>query len=280
MSAHHPVFAEFQRVSSTASGHHVYDFLGTRTDVRYRKGWDRHAPAEGTVITPGYPPVNEHYFDWVATLDCVQRADGVLRMAELGAGWAPWLVRAAAAARQRRAIGQLELLAVEADETHHGWVRAHFQDNDLRPDDFELLRGAVGATAGTLRFPRLANPDEDYGASTRAARPGTDMVEVTAYSIADVLVRFTGPLDFMHVDIQGAEYDALPPAMPLLKQHVRAVMVGTHLANDKHDELARRFLDDGWQPVLQFARNGTAATEFGEISFGDGFLYFRNPAIG
>ena len=280
MTQHHPIFETFERVSSLASGHHVYDFVGACTDVAYRKGWAQHAPRAGAQMLPGFPPVNEHYFDWVATLQCVRRATGTFRMAELGAGWAPWLVRAAAAARQCPFITGLELVAVEADETHHGWVKTHFAENGLQADSFHLLRGAVAAASGTIRFPRIANPDEDYGASTRSARSGSNFVEVPAFSIADVLGHFTGPVDFMHVDIQGAEYDALPPALPLLRQTVRAIMVGTHLSGDDHLRLARQFVDAGWLEVMNFPRNETVATEHGEVKFGDGFLFFRNPEIG
>lgn len=276
MTKHHPIFETFDRVASVASGHHVYDFLGVCTDVAYRKGWAQHAPRAGAEYKPGYPPLNEHYFDWVATLQSVRRGSGTFRMAELGAGWAPWLVRAAAAARQCPYITGMELVAVEADETHYGWVKAHFAENGLLSETFRFLRGAVAGQSGTIRFPRIANPDEDYGASTRTVRAGSDFVEVPAFTIADVLARFSGPVDFMHVDIQGAEYDALPPAMSLLKQSVRAIMVGTHLSIERHEQLARQFADAGWLEVMNFPRNETVATEFGEVKFGDGFLYYRN----
>ena len=52
----------------------------------------------------------------------------------------------------------------------------------------------------------------------------------------------------MHVDIQGAEYDVVPPNMPLLKKNVKRLMVGTHLANEKHDDLVKLLETEGWQP--------------------------------
>jgi FkbM family methyltransferase len=278
---HHPIFANFARVSSVASGHHVHDFLGVRTNVAYKKGWAKHAPRAGVVIHPNYPAVNEHYFDWIVMLQCVSSASGTFRMAELGAGWAPWLVRAAAAVRQHSLVKALELVAVEADETHHRWVQEHFADNDVEVGPgVHLLRGAISEQSGTIRFPRINNPDEDYGASTRALRPDGEFVEVPAFSLADVLARFSGPLDLMHVDVQGAEYSALPPAMALLKRQVRAIMVGTHIADARHFELARTFTDAGWLEVMNYPRNQAVATEFGEVQFGDGFLFFRNPALG
>lgn len=277
MKVHHPIFGLFERKPVIASGHHVYDFLGGATDVGFKKGWAKHAARAQAELLPALPVLNEHYFDWIATLDCVRSAQGVFRMVELGAGWAPWLVRAALAARQRPEITSLELLAVEADSTHFAWVQQHFADNGLRSPDFRFLHGAMAASAGTIRFPRITNPDEDYGASTRTATTSPDFVEVTAYTLPDVLAYFSGPVDFIHVDIQGAEYDVLPPAFGLLNQRVRAVMVGTHISLDKHIEMTSLFVRNGWQQVMNFPRNQLSQTPHGEVLFGDGFLYFRNP---
>jgi len=278
---HHPVFSSFRPIPCIGTGRHVFDFIGSATDVRYRKGWEVHALAPGRALTPPLPPANEHYFDWVATLESVDAASGSFRMAELGAGWSPWLVRAALACRQRPDIERVELVAVEADETHHGWVLAHLADNRVEGPGVRVqaLRGAMAGQSGTIRFPRIANPDENYGASTRAVNANTGYVEVTAYTLQDVLEQFSGPVDFLHIDIQGAEYDVLPSAMDLLDERVRALMVGTHLSDERHDALATRLRDAGWREQMNFARNRASVTSVGEITFGDGFLYFRNPKL-
>lgn len=276
---HHPVFSTFSPVPCVGTGQHVFDFLGSATQVRYRKGWEAHALAAGRRMTPPLPPPNEHYFDWVATLQAVNAARGTFRMAELGAGWSPWLVRAALACRQRPGINALELVAVEADETHHAWVQSHFADNQLAPGCAQALRGAMAGQQGVIRFPRIANPDENYGASTRSVSAKTDWVEVPAYTLQDILARFSGPVDFLHVDIQGAEYDVLPPALGMLQRQVRAMMVGTHLSDELHDALAAQLADAGWVQELNFPRNRSSPTSAGDIAFGDGFLYFSNPAL-
>jgi FkbM family methyltransferase len=276
---HHPIFSRFSRVKSTGTGHHVFDFIGTKTDAAFRRGWSQHATAAGAEVQPPYPPANEHYFDWVATLTAVDRCSGTFRMAELGAGWAPWLTRAALAAHQRPAIMELELVAVEADAVHYDWVCQHFEENRVGGAGVHALRGAVAAQAGTIRFPKVDNPDENYGASTRAVRAGTEYVEVTAYTLEQVLDRFTGPVDLVHIDIQGAEYDALPPAMPLLRSHTKSIMIGTHISLEHHRQMAGMFQREGWREVFNFERNALCDTQVGPIQFGDGFLLFDNPAL-
>ena len=276
---HHPIFESFARVTSIGTGNLVFDFLGSATDVSFRKGWSQHAIRDGQQVTPAYPVLNEHYFDWVATLNAVDRARGVFRMAELGAGWAPWLIRAALAARQRPAIARLELVAVEADEMHFDWVRRHFTTNGVGGDGVHCLRGAVTGRSGVARFPKVTNPDENYGASTRQAMGAHDVIEIPAFTIAEVLGRFSGTVDLVHMDIQGSEYEALPPAMALLRHQVKSVMVGTHVSLDLHRQLAAQFHEEGWREAINFERNALCETPFGPVQFGDGFLLFENPDL-
>ena len=255
----------------------MFDFVGSATDVAFKKGWSQYAVKPGVVVQPAYPPLNEHYFDWVVTLCAVDQSGETFRMAELGAGWAPWLVRAACAARQRRGIRNLELMAVEADEMHYNWVQQHFATNAVRGAGLHHLHGAVAPESGVIRFPRVESPDENYGASLRGVRPGSEFVEVAAYSVSDLLSHFTGPIDLMHVDIQGAEYDVIPAAMSLLKDRVKSIMIGTHISGEHHRSLAAELAGHGWEAVMEFPRNEMSKTEHGEIKFDDGFLFFRNP---
>ena len=146
-------------------------------------------------------------------------------MAELGAGWGPWLVRGAFAARQQPEISTVELLGVEADPTHFAWMRQHFSDNGLNPDAHTLLNAAAAGWAGTVSFPVNENPDDDYGTSIASAARAARTITVPAHTLPDLLGRFSGPVDFLHVDIQGAEYEALPSAMDAMTAQVRSVMM-------------------------------------------------------
>lgn len=276
---HHPIFEKFQPQMVTGTGEHVFDFLGVATDASFKKGWEKWAIHKGRNHVYSYPPVNEHYFDWIALLQAVENANGTLRIAELGAGWAPWLVRGAVAARQKEHIKDVILLAVEADPTHFGWIKRHFMDNSILPSTHELIEGAVAAKPQTFKFPRIHNPEEDYGASLRSGEYSKDFIEVQGYTLEDIVSRFDGPIDFMHADIQGAEYDVFPPNMGLMKKHVKYFMVGTHMANEKHDAFRELFTSSGWELEMEFPRMELSQTEYGDVQFGDGFLFFRNPDL-
>jgi FkbM family methyltransferase len=276
---HHPIFSSFQKATCIGTGKHIFDFLGVATDVEYKKGWRKYALKRGWQCSPDYPLVNEDYFGWIAMLESVRAASGTFRMAELGAGWAPWLVRAVFAARQNSRINGFELVGVEADPTHHHWMRDHFLDNDLNPDEFQLLQGGVSPTAGMVRFPKIKDPDAEYGASIRALSNSSEYVEVPGYTLPDLLGRFSGALDFLHMDIQSAEYDVIPDSMRQLKSSVKAIVVSTHLSREKHDGLHELFVQQEWDPVMSFARKSHVGTEYGLVEFDDGFLFYRNKLV-
>jgi FkbM family methyltransferase len=273
------VFSLFKAVSSVGTGIHMHDFIGARTRVSYKRAWANYAIPAGKGITPGLPPKNEHYFDWIVILEAVSRARGTFRMAELGAGWAPWTVRAALATRQMLEVDQLELLAIEADPTHYGWMLEHFQDNDLASGHFHLLHGVASGRSETMRFPVISEPDVDYGASLNNAKSNIDTIEVESYTMENIMNKFSGPLDCLHVDIQGAEYDCLPPAMDLLKQQVKLVMIGTHLSDEAHDNLSEQFRGAGWHEMMNLPRNRISPTPWGNIALNDGLLWYSNPDL-
>jgi FkbM family methyltransferase len=276
---HHSVFNHFQRKLSLGTGRHIFDFLGGATDVAFKKGWERYALQKGTNITPQFPQRNEHYFDWVALLYVVLEARGVLRMAELGAGYGPWLVRGALASRQCSAVEQVELLGIEADLTRFYWMEKHFLDNGIEPSDHHLFHGAVSTNYEKLLFPRIDNPSEDYGVSLRSASPDSINVEVQGYPLANLLSYFTGPVDLLHMDAQGVEYEVIPANLELLKSRVRHLVIGTHVSQKRHLELYSLLFSHGWQSIMSFPRGEEVMTEFGSIRFGDGFQFWKNPEI-
>ena len=275
--SHHPIFESFSRTEAETSGLHVYDFLGGATRVAYNRGWASHAPAAGKKMTPGFPPPNEHYLDWIALLTAVSKASGTFRMAEFCAGWAPWLARGALAAKQKGMASQL--LAVEADPTHFAWVREHFEDNGIDPAAHQLIQGAVSDKPETLRFPVIADPDVNYGASLKVGETTAETIDVRGYTIDEILAKFDGPLDFLHIDIQGAEYDAVPPHLDLIGDRVRAIMIGTHFKDELHDGLVDQLSAAGWTERLNLGRNRDNDTPWGPIRTNDGFLWFENPRL-
>lgn len=274
---HHDVFEKFERVRSTGTGRHVLDFVGARFDQDMRAGFEKYATRADHAVTPSLPPFNEHYYDWIMLLSAIDDAKDGFRMAELGAGFGLWTVRAWHAARQRFAPEDIHLLAIEADQIHYNWIWQALEENGVPASAVEVILGAAVSSSRMLRFPKLTDPSSDYGASIYARTE--EFVDVQGYSVAELLERFDRPVDFLHVDIQGAEYEALGSAMAALKKRCKRILIGTHSSDAQHDALHVSFVEDGWRPVLVAPRKSQADIGYGPIPTGDGVLAYENPDL-
>ena len=209
------------------------DFLGVRTRCAYLG--DNYAVLSGTV--EGTPGTEKHPLhdpaEWIGTLRSVMEAASTGRFVavELGAGWAPGLVGAATAAKTR-GINTIKLAGLEGSAHHFAFMHQHFRDNFLDPAQHLLLHAVAGSTDGTARFPILANPRTEWAAeadfqTTNKSAPAASFEEVPSISIKTLLKQLP-PVDLIHCDIQGAEYEVMQAAAPTLQSRVRRVVIGTH----------------------------------------------------
>ncbi len=230
------------------------DFLGSKTRLTSLPAV--YASKSGSVeggpnsATRGMHGISE----WTGTLRSVLDAkDGVVAV-ELGAGWAPWLVAVAAAAK-KRGLDKVELIGVEGSLEHVEFCRRHFLDNGLDPDAHRILHAVVGQEDGVARFPRLADPSHHYGASasfnedTTQTDPGyAGWEEVKCISLK-TLLKDVPKIDILHSDVQGAETSVLSAAMDLLNERLRRIVVGTH-SRLIEAELFALFSSNGW--ILEY----------------------------
>lgn len=279
MIAHDAVFKNFERCEITADGEHIYDFLGLATAVRFKKSWAKFAPPAGSKFKPNLPVVNEHYLDWVALLESVLRAGDVFRIVELGAGWGTWSSSGLAACKQVSHIMRTEVVAIEADGAHYEWMCEHFAKNNIMHDGVHLVHGAVGVESGLVEFPVIENPDEDYGGSLRQVDTSKNTVAVKQYTLEDLLSMVAGPVDFLHIDIQGEEYNILPDAMDILRSRVKSILIGTHISSEGHSYIVSLFESHGWEIRMDYERGKLCNTPYGDIQLGDGVIVANNPPL-
>src|SRR5438552_1359871 len=121
------VIRHFARYEGDGTPGFVTNFLGVKTRLSYFSGIDHLSG-----VVEDYPcPNNFHAtaLEWAGLLRTVREAAGrELTVDELGAGWGPWLISAAVAARQI-GINRVRLLGVVGSAKHVGFMHAHFQDN-------------------------------------------------------------------------------------------------------------------------------------------------------
>jgi hypothetical protein len=208
------------------------NFIGVRT----RPAFYPNILTERTgTVDPPPIPANWHadIAEWASCLRSIDLAGDRFVMLELGCGWGCWMNNLGVAAKS---LGKkVRLFGMEADEDSLRFARLAFNDNGITEDEFTLVQGIAGKSGSVALFPRVGaegggggeavfNPTSDQ---LRAALDSGEYVRIPVIDI-DTLTRDEKRLDFVHVDIQGAELDLLTEQFDWLCRKVRYVFVGTH----------------------------------------------------
>jgi FkbM family methyltransferase len=221
----------------------------------------------------------EHVIDWLPLADAVAHSGETFCMAALGAGWGRWLAAGGALAKQ---TGRpFFLVGVEADAEHFCWMTRHFAENGFDPSHYRLIEAAASSVAGTCRF-AIGDSQAWYGQSiVKDKHQTTGTRTVRAVTIQDILNE-ASPLDYLHMDIQGAELEVLSSHPDLLDDQVRLINIGTHSAEI---EVGLRKLFKGlkWQAVYDVKLGSSMLVRVGGVEnvveFQDGAQIWRNPKL-
>ncbi|MEP7309713.1 MAG: FkbM family methyltransferase [Acidobacteriota bacterium] len=232
------------------------------------------------------PSIDDNIFDWLVLLEAVAEAKDAFTMAALGAGWGRWLVAGAFAARQCGIPSRL--IGVEAEPTHFHWMQQHFADNGIDPADHQLIEAAASGRSGRAWF-YFGKPDSWYGQSIindrtldQASGAETEYNGEKARLVRTIdlteLFASHRRIDYLHMDIQGAELDVLSSAPEVLTDKVRRVLVGTH-STEIEAGLRRLFADIGWRAQYDFPLNAQLRVADAVVTLGDGVQVWINPGL-
>lgn len=249
-----------------------------------------------TGVSP-LPHVHEELFEYVSLLEAVKEAGEHFTFVECGAGWGRWSCIAAVAAR--RLAKQYSLHMIEAEPQHVQWITTHMDDNDIRPSHYHVhpyLIGRHGVAPFVVISPDQAmTPRTWYGQATWWGAPDTPgkseidylghkatmheggwgTIDVACRPLHEILADVPG-IDFIDMDIQGAEADAIELSIDFLCERVKRLYIGTHTP-EVEQRLRRLLADRGWTSKLDFGTATTVETEYGSVAFGDGVQFWINP---
>jgi FkbM family methyltransferase len=213
---------------------------------------------------------------------------------ELGAGWGRLCLELAGAidfnmipCRPRR----YSCLAVEAEPVHYGWLKEHFEVQQISGTP---VFGAVSDKTGTGHFDALSSsPDSEYGQAILPLRGrrglpslhslrkilGGKAVRVPMYTL-DRLAQLHGleRIDVVQMDVQGAEFDVIKGAA----ESIRTGIVDHFLINIHRDEYHReipKILEDRYELVVNLQRGKLGAVQgFPPIDVNDGIQMYKRKA--
>jgi FkbM family methyltransferase len=288
-------FGRYEHWSGFVPGGFVVDWIGTRTRVDVEdyllSPQIAAAVSHDRTMQQALPLGEDLLLDWVPLLEAVELAPGAFTIVALGAGWGRWAVAGAFAARQ--CGKEYRIVAVEAEPTHFQWLLRHLCDNGIDRDRARTIHAAANAYSGTCMF-QVGNPTGTYGQSIvsedqlgdpqfreELQRSGIEPSVVQCVDLAEVL-RGVDRVDYMHMDIQGAEADFLLAHPNLLDERVAMVNVGTHSAVIER-KLRKHFSSRDWLPRYDIPMNESIVAVVGEqahaIQFGDGVMVWENPRL-
>jgi FkbM family methyltransferase len=295
------VFRRFEPWAGEVEPGWTVNWLGVRTRSAIQSVSSGAGAASFVQHTP--PTASEDFFEWLAVLESVVESRGRFTMVELGAGWGRWLVNAAAALRQLDPSRDCLLVGLEAEPTHFAWLQQHLRDNGLDPSRHRLIRAAVAAHDGRVRF-QQGDPAGWYGQAielddpaAKASGPVSRLIRWSRNSIANQLARGSAArrvrrvravslttllrqldrVDLVDADVQGVEADVFEAARDDLAAKVARVHIGTH-GPDNHDRIRRLFFELGWECRFDYEGAQSHETPWGPAIFEDGAQSWVNPA--
>ena len=229
------------------------------------------AAAEGTTAEP---IIEEEYFQWGHALLAAASAErgGTFVVAEIGARYGPWAMRAARAAEVLGRSKSFHVITVDPETLHVGWTREHFALNGMVAPRFKLdvvqarfcdqLQGERKTSTGTLSVVR---------------RSGMRLENCIASILKNV-----DHVDYLDIDAQGAE--KLMVLSDVDKAALRAKVRRTHI--ETHSDLIWAGLEKALVPMgFKVMQNATwmysayRSENFGPTWWRGGQFYAINTAL-
>jgi FkbM family methyltransferase len=195
-----------------------------------------------------------------------------------------WISNAAAALKRRRnsTILRQKLIALEANKTRFDLMIKNCEQNEIPASDIELLRMACTPNGS----PVLMTCNDDYGAAVfkndvllkscegESVPMGGHVIEkVPAIRLEELIKE---EVDFLDIDIQGAELGVIASCIDVLDRFVKMAHVGTH-SPTIDAKLSDMFSLHRWQPRFIFPCGQVNETPYGTFQFIDGIQSWENP---
>jgi len=196
----------------------ILDWLGIKTDARMH-AW-LPIPPSGYLTVASLPvpddQVHAETIEYIALLVGLERAllheRKVFTAFELGASYAPWAVAAGVLA-QRKNFSQINLVAVEANKEMVQKIIEHANRNKIQNCEtikLQAIHGAIYINDEDVYFPKV-DVSIDNGGQVKARNDNRDYrglelehEVVSGYSLATLSDNYER-IDFLHMDVQGAE---------------------------------------------------------------------------
>lgn len=163
-------------------------------------------------------------------------------------------------------------LALEAEPTHFEWTKEHFERQGING---LVVHGAVQKYDGHCLF----EIDEEHTYGKAVSKNGN--IKIPCYTIDTIMKKYGfSHLDILHMDVQGAECDALRGATNALNQReIDYMIIGTH-GQDMNKNL-KGLLETYYNIIIDIPPNSLCfETSIGKVSFPvDGIMMCKRKGL-
>jgi len=230
-------------------------------------------------------PANWHadIAEWGAALRAVDLSGETFTVVELGCGWGCWLNNTGAAAR--RTSRRPRLIGIEGDQGHIQFAREACATNGFDEAEIVLYHGIAAAREGKALFPVQQTAGKHWGLEPIFNASLLDVAKAKLSGKYEVLpmvsleraFRTCTRVDLLHIDIQGSEAELIRDTLPLLKEKVAYMVIGTH-AREIEGAIFAALRSAGW--VLEIERPAILSLAGGvpQVTV-DGVQGWRNPGL-
>jgi FkbM family methyltransferase len=260
------------------------NWLGIKTDASLFRNADTLQGKVFPEIPVGGDGIYGGYAEYASFLMAIEAASGrsTITAVELGAGWGPWISAIGVVCR-KLGFAETKLIGVEANSGRLALMQEHMRRNSVTA---KLIAGAVWKEDKILQFPNT-DPKMDHGGAVTEKFLERDYrgfksahVEVPGYSLQNIC-EGEDIIDYMHWDIQGAEYEVAHSAQDFMNKRARFLFIGTH-SRPIEGRLIDLFFQNGWDILherpCQFVYDRRLPSIEGMLRT-DGEIFARNPRL-
>ena len=205
---------------------------------------------------------------------------------EIGSGWGPWIGLAGVLAKNE-GLKDVTLIGAEASPERFRQMVKHLTVNGLISSsgfDVRCIDKAVWVFDGEINFP-VSSVDGMGEAATentaeRDYRGHAKRFIKVPCALISSMCDGVGLIDFVHIDIQGAESKIIVNEIQWLTENVRSIMIATH-SRVIEGALIKVLSEAGWilkrEKPCRFNLESPAKAYEGK-TYADGSQYWINPS--
>lgn len=255
----------------------------------------------------------EIFAEWYTAYKSIESAKNNYLMISLGAHLGGPIVNAYKLLNCYKPM-PAHFIAIEADENMYKLLRENFKENNIPASSVTINQLAVNSSSQPRVFASSKTPTGSTRFYDDVRQLPTKIIESNASELVlepilkhaktfiPIKVVNDGPpadaelnivstiqvehiikphkiINFIEADIQGQEYESLPPAMDMLSEKVAWMHIGTHIDSEWHKLLKKLFIMHGWELHIDWEPNSTYKIENEKFDTCDGVLSMCNPRV-